>query len=132
MATKYMQFLLFAMVGATGFVVDAGVLTLMIAAGIDPLRGRLLSYLAAATYTWAMNRRITFRDTSSSVFKQWVHFLAVNSAGGLVNLSVYTLIMWPGGAIAVSPVAAVAAGSACGLAFNFALSRRFVFKKSAI
>ena len=131
MATKYVQFMLFALVGATGFVVDAGVLTLIIAAGLDPLRGRLLSFLAAATYTWALNRRITFRDNSSSVFKQWVHFLVVNSAGGSVNLSVYTLIMWPGGAIAVSPVAAVAAGSACGLIFNFALSRRFVFRETA-
>ncbi|MGO8952330.1 MAG: GtrA family protein [Rhodomicrobium sp.] len=131
MAAKLRQFVLFAVVGATGFAVDAGTLTLLIAAGLSPLFARLPSFLSAATYTWALNRRVTFRDKGSSLVRQWLHFLAVNSAGGLVNLSVYTFLIWPDGAVTASPVAAAAAGSLSGLVFNFTLSRKFVFKDSA-
>ncbi len=104
---------------------------LLIKAGIDPLLARLPSFLSAATYTWALNRRVTFRYTAPALFKQWLHFLLVNSAGGLVNLAVYTALMWPGSGPAVSPVIAVGAGSLSGLVLNFALSKRLVFKDSA-
>ena len=131
MAAKLRQFVLFAVVGATGFVVDAGILIVLIAAGLSPFFARLPSFLSAATYTWALNRRVTFRDRSSNLFRQWLHFLAVNSAGGLVNLSVYTFLMWPDGATSAFPIAAVAAGSLSGLFFNFGLSKKLIFKDSA-
>ena len=53
------EFLLFAAVGVVGFGVDVAVLYL-----VAPLLGwygaRVLSFIAAATATWALNRRYTF------------------------------------------------------------------------
>ena len=127
MTNEYKHFFLFALVGTTGFLVDAGILSLLLFAGIGSIPARLPSFLVAATYTWAANRRVTFRDQESSLIKQWAKFLLVNSAGALANLSVYTCLVWPDGGSAVSPAAAVAAGSLAGLIFNFTLSKRFVF-----
>ena len=52
------QFLRFGLVGTAGFVVDAAALTAAMAwLGLGPYGGRVVSYLAAVTFTWAMNRR---------------------------------------------------------------------------
>jgi putative flippase GtrA len=55
------EILRFGVVGVVGFVVDAGVLTLGLWAGAGPWLGRVLSYLAAATTTFSLNRAWTFR-----------------------------------------------------------------------
>ncbi|MGH8576331.1 MAG: GtrA family protein, partial [Gammaproteobacteria bacterium] len=49
------RFLRFGLVGTAGFVVDAAALTAAMAwLGLGPYGGRVVSYLAAATFTWAM------------------------------------------------------------------------------
>jgi len=56
------RFLRFALVGTIGFVVDASVLRLVVAIfAINLYAGRLVSFLAAATVTWLLNRTFTFR-----------------------------------------------------------------------
>ncbi len=120
------------MVGTLGFFVDALVLTLLIGpVGVGLYLGRLGSFLAAATFTWACNRRFTFGDTSrSGRFRQWGRFLAANAAGGLVNYGLYAaLVTWHDG-FRSWPVLAVAAGSLAGLLVNFFASRRFVFRSA--
>jgi putative flippase GtrA len=123
-----LQFLRFAGVGAAGFLVDAGTLWLAMQAGAGPLTGRLASYLAAATFTWALNRRLTFRDRSAGLLAQWARFLAVNAVGGGVNYAVYAALVLSGGIFALHPTIAVGAGSIAGLAFNFGFSKRLVFR----
>lgn len=124
------QFLSFAAVGVVGFVVDASALYLAIhALGAGLYGGRLLSYLAAATTTWALNRGYTFRtQRGHNKLAEWARFLAANSVGGLVNYTTYAiLVTWV--PLATShPVLGVAAGSIAGLTINFLLSRRVVFK----
>ncbi len=123
------QFLAFALVGSAGFVVDVGVLMLLLAAGLGPLVARVPAFLAAATFTWAINRKITFRNRSEHLLKQWVHFLAVNGVGGFLNLTVYAMLVK---LAKISPIIAVGAGSLSGLAFNYLLSKRLVFKDAAL
>ncbi|WP_225205882.1 GtrA family protein [Novosphingobium huizhouense] len=118
----------FALVGAAGFVVDAGVLTLARSTGAGLLAGRALSYLVAATFTWGCNRRFTFAATQAPSVGEWARFLLVNAGGGLVNLAVYSALVLALPPVARMPVLGVAAGSLAGLAVNFALSRRFVFR----
>ena len=56
------QFLFFCIVGTVGFVVDSGALLgLTQLMGMHHLPGRVFSFLFAATITWALNRRFTFR-----------------------------------------------------------------------
>lgn len=125
------QFLRFGMVGVAGFAVDASVLAAALTIGAGVYGGRVLSYVAAASVTWALNRLWTFRDRTSGRVGQWARFLAVNALGGAVNYGVYALMVLQHGSRSVAfAVFAAAVGSLCGLAFNFLLSRRLVFRQA--
>ena len=125
------RFLRFAIVGALGFVVDAGVLALVLHSGLAGFHaGRCLSFLAAASFTWALNRRFTFADRAASRGSrgaQWARYVAAMSAGAAVNYAVYALVLaWAGYTALIAPFA-VAAGSIAGLGVNFSAARWFVF-----
>jgi putative flippase GtrA len=132
------EFARFAVVGTAGLFVDMGALFIAIdLIGLGYIAGRVVSYLAAATFTWACNRTITFASRGSeSAVAQWARFLVVNSAGGAVNFAVYVFVVatlrgnsalpaetWP-----FVPYVGVALGSISGLVVNFTLSKRFVFR----
>jgi putative flippase GtrA len=123
------EFLRFGVVGVAGFLVDAGVLMAGIALGTGPWIGRVLSYLAAATTTFALNRAWTFRVArpAGGLGRQWLLFLLVNLLGFLCNYGTYAALVASMPLVAAQPVIGVAAGSLAGLAANFLLSRRFVF-----
>lgn len=100
----------------------------MLGFGANFLQGRAISYLAAATFTWGVNRVWTFGTTDDAWFCEWAKFIMANAAGGILNYCVYAAVMI-GLTIKSSflPVLAVAAGSVSGLLVNFALSKRLVF-----
>jgi putative flippase GtrA len=124
------QFVRFAQVGVGGFVVDWVCLTFFLWAGTGFFIGRGLSYLCAATTTWAFNRLWTFASDDKGALRQWAKFLSANAIGGICNYGVSVAL-----AVAASdfigrfPVFAVAAGSLSGLFINFSLSKRYVFRK---
>jgi putative flippase GtrA len=123
------QFLRFSAIGTAGVVVDAGVLHVaMHGAGLDHYSGRVVSWLAAATFTWAMNRWFTFSDGRPPL-RQWATFLAANSVGGVVNYAVYAALVAFSPLVSAYPVIGVAGGSIAGLAFNFSASKWVVFRK---
>ncbi len=126
------QLLRFGAVGTAGFVVDSAMLLAALAAGAGPYGGRLLSYLAAATATWALNRAWTFRGRGGRgpALAQWARFLVVNLSGFAVNYGTYALLVANVPLVAAHPVLGVAAGALTGLAGNFVLSRRYVFDGS--
>jgi putative flippase GtrA len=124
------QFLRFGLVGVLGLGVDTAALYFAKdVLGLGLYGGRVFSYLVAATFTWAANRRYTFTqaDTSHPIH-QWGKFLAANAVGGLVNYGVYAALvtLWP--LAAAYPVIGIAAGSLSGMTFNFIASKRWVFK----
>lgn len=122
------ELLRFGVVGVAGFVVDAATLTAAIALGLGPWFGRVLSYLAAATTTYALNRAWTFRGAARGrPVRQWALFLAVNLVGFAFNYGTYATLLASVPLVAAHPVLGVAAGSLAGLVGNFVLSRRFVF-----
>jgi putative flippase GtrA len=126
------HFVKFSLVGVVGFVIDSGVLVLLLMAGLDPLGGRVCSYLVAASGTWYCNRRFTFRDRRSAAgTRQWLGFLAANSIGAMVNYGTFAALVLTVPTVAVHPVIGVAAGSIMGLACNFTLSRALVFRAAA-
>jgi putative flippase GtrA len=117
------------MIGVIGFLIDTAALFLaMRYLGAGHYTGRVLSYLLAATSTWALNRRFTFHSRRSpSRLREWAKFFSANAAGGLINYSVYALLVSASQTVAAWPILGVAAGSVAGLAVNFQLSRRVVF-----
>lgn len=124
------EILRFGVVGVAGFIVDAGVLTLGLRAGIDPWTGRVLSYFAAATVTFSLNRAWTFRtaDRSRPLMRDWSVFLLVNLVGFTCNYGTYAALLAGVPLIREVPALGVAAGSLAGMAGNFLLSRRYVFR----
>jgi putative flippase GtrA len=128
----------FFAVGTAGLFVDmAALYVAMEWIGLGYLAGRGASYLAAATFTWACNRAITFASTGSEgKFGQWLRFLGVNAAGGAVNFAVYLFVVagiggsetLPASVDPFLPYLGVALGSLCGLLINFTLSKRLVFR----
>jgi len=124
------QFLRFAAVGIIGLMADMAALTLALKVlHLDVYSGRVFSYLIAATTTWALNRRFTFIQIEQGPrLVQWAKFLAANAIGGLVNYAVYAALVTFTVLGAAWPVLGVAAGSIAGLAFNFTVSKRWVFK----
>lgn len=124
------QFLRFGVVGTVGFLVDAAVLLGMLALGLGPYGGRVISYLAATSTTFALNRAWTFRTArrDTPVATQWGRFLALNLVGFAANYGTYAALIASVPLVAAHPVLGVAAGSVAGMFINFGLSRRFVFK----
>jgi putative flippase GtrA len=120
----------FTAVGALGFVVDSSVLYAGLWAGLGLYAGRVLSYIAAASFTWFLNRRFTFRSLEPVSVGEWLRFLAVNAVGGIANLGVYAALVARLATCAAHPVLAVAAGSLAGLLINFGLSRYAVFRRT--
>ncbi len=122
----------FAVIGALGMPVDWGMLQLMVHQGTGPYWGRAISWLCAASFTWAGNRYFTFRQARAkggvAIVHEWVRFLAANAVGGLVNVGLYSVLV----RFAPPPfnglTVALVCGVLLGLLFNFTLSRAVVFR----
>ncbi len=132
------RFLRFAFIGTCGFVVDEAVLaTTHYAFALNSYGAGALSTFCAATFTWWGNRNLTFREHAASggarsIAIEWLRFMAANSVGALANYGTFTLLVsiasWPMG----NPLLAKAIGALVGLAFNFTLSKRFVFREPPV
>ena len=122
------EFVRFGCVGTLGFVVDSTVLYAGLWAGLGLYLGRLVSYLASATFSWAVNRRFTFRSQLPPSVSEWLRFLAANSVGGMTNLAIYAALVARFAMIAAHPVIAVGIGAIAGMFINFTLSRQAVFR----
>lgn len=123
-----LQFLRFGVVGIIGFLVDTAVLYAGLALGLGLYGGRALSYLAAASATFALNRAWTFRGQGEGrVARQWALFVVLNLVGFAFNYGTYAALVASVALVAQHPVIGVAAGSLAGMMGNFLLSRRYVF-----
>ncbi len=121
------EFLAFGLVGVAGFVVDVSVLYLA-APWLGWYAARVLSFVAAATATWALNRRYTFttRTSGTSLGREYLRYLVTMLGGAAVNYAVYVMALhWIDGPWA--PALGVALGSCAGLVVNFLSARHLVF-----
>lgn len=92
------KFLKFGVVGASGMVVDFGVLILMRdVVGLPDLWANTISFTAAATSNYFLNRIWTFRSKNAQVGVEYLKFLAVSIVGLGINNGVLWLssILWP-------------------------------------
>ncbi len=123
------QFLKFSLVGTVAYITDVCVLYLSFLVGFGLYNGRVVSYLVAATAQWALNRRFTFAyQGDMRAHHQWAKSVIFMAAGASVNYGIYVLLVMSFDFAAAYPFVGVAAGSLGGLAVNFPLSRKFVFK----
>jgi len=125
------RLLRFACVGGAGFVVNEAALAFALrVAHLDKYSGWLAAFLVAVTFTWWGNRTLTFRDVAArrGLISEWATFLVANSLGAAANFAIYSALVTYVARPFGDPFIAVAAGTLVGLLFNFAASRRFVFR----
>lgn len=123
------EFLRFGTVGGVGFVFDTATIYAT-RAWLGLYVAGVLAYLVAATVNWGLNRAWTFRHAARNapLHRQWAAFLATQSGGFVLNRGTYALLVTFSPLCAAQPVLAVAAGVAAGMAVNFTLARRLVFR----
>jgi putative flippase GtrA len=124
------QFAWFCVSGVLAFIVDAGVLQLLITfAGLDPYSARIGSFLCAVTTTWLFNRHITFRHGSGlPLHREWLLYVSTQLGGFAFNYAVYAALVFFLPLAREWPVLAVAAGSVAGLVVNYAAAKGLVFR----
>jgi putative flippase GtrA len=128
------QLLRFSLIGTAGFVVDVAVLYLLTHSGIDLYSARACSFVAAASFTWFGNRRLTFRSAAGShrrLTGEWFLYLGAMTLGGLVNYGTYALLITYLPMFHDHPWLAVAAGTGAGLLINFTLARNVLYRSPA-
>lgn len=121
----------FAVAGVLGFVVDTAVLYSAMLLGLNFYLGRVVSFLAAATFTWWFNRRHSFAGAASGkpLWLEWLQYLGAMLLGGAVN---YGVSAWVYATLPVSttaPLLGVAAGSLAGLVVNFVSAKFLIFRR---
>ncbi|MBV9911298.1 MAG: GtrA family protein [Sinobacteraceae bacterium] len=123
-------FIRFAAVGVIGFLVDAGVLTLLSRGwGMNLYLARCFSFGTASLVTFLLNRRFTFTgERQQSAVKEYLRYMTVQSVGSLTNLAVFMVMVGLFPQFATTPVIPLAFGSAAGLIVNFAGSHFWVFR----
>lgn len=124
------QILLFAISGVLGFVVDAGIVQFLVREfALNPYGARVISFLAAATTTWAFNRRYTFAGAGKGGRRrELLRYLIAMAFGFALNYGAYAacLALWP--LVHRWPIIGVAAGSVAGAVINFLSSKYWIFR----
>jgi len=121
---------MFGIGGAIGFVVDAGILqVLVVGLAWDRYTGRLISFLFAATATWIFNRHFTFHGPRRhSLFGEWTRYVVAMSGGFACNYAAYSALVYFYNIDRHALILAVAAGSIAGMGVNFVGSRYWVYR----
>jgi putative flippase GtrA len=120
----------FTVIGAIGFVVDGGILTVLSSLyGFDLMLSRFASYSAAVTVTWYLNRHQTFSDSKDRrAALEWGRYAAVNSVGALLNMIIFFSLIRHFNLMAELPLLPLAISASVALVFNFLASKHVVFR----
>lgn len=118
----------FALVGASGAVVNLAVATLLAAIGAGDRAAIAGGIAASVCSNFVQNRRFTFPwARSRPVVRQFAGFVAASSAGMMVN---YVVSAWARIAAGIPLLPALCVGIAAGMILNFVASRFLVFRKN--
>lgn len=119
----------FAIVGAIGFVVDAVFLSALVSFfHWDLYSSRAISFGAAVTTTWLLNRRYTFKKLNIRNFgKEYIFYIFIQISGSMINLAVYVYLVAKFNQLGGMPIIPLALGSVIAMLFNYSLSKKFVF-----
>jgi putative flippase GtrA len=121
----------FGCVGAVGFAVDAGILSLLVqGAGLNVYLSRVVSFLVAVFVTWLLNRTWVFRRArgpEDDKKREYASYLLVQGGGALINLGVFAALVALHPSLKAHPVIPLAVGSFAAMFFNFAGAQFWVF-----
>ncbi len=123
---NWLQLLRFALVGASGYLVNLAVFAVAVhALGLDHRVAATLAFAVAVTNNFVLNRSWTFPVSDRRVHHQALRFLVVSVAGFLVNLAVLEALV-VGFDVAELPAQALAVAVA--MPVNFLGNRQWTFR----
>jgi putative flippase GtrA len=119
----------FGIVGSVGFLVDSGVLTVLVrGAEANPLSARLVSMTVAILCTWLLHRFWTFPEGRlRGPLRQTFIYGMVQLTGLSINYGVFSALIVTGAVWRAHPVLAVAAGSLSAMVVTYFLSKTIAF-----
>lgn len=118
----------FGAVGCLGFVTDAVVLKLGLAAGLSPAAARLLSLFLAMQVTFTVNGLLVFRCLETAKLpRQWAGYMGSNGVGNLCNYLIFLGLLHSGLPLLSGKLAALAIGSLTAWAINYVGARLVAF-----
>lgn len=124
------RFFKFCVVGSLGFLWDTGAVY-----ALRPFIGltaaTLAAYFIAATLNWCLNSLWTFRGVGQHDHPvlQWLRFLSTNTLGFFLNRGTVYTLFYAFPICTRYPVLALACGCFAGLAANFNLTQKLVFRE---
>jgi dolichol-phosphate mannosyltransferase len=126
------EVLQYGLVGLSGLAADLLAFSMLFRIFlVHHLVSRGISFVVAATWNWAWNRRVTFEGArSSSRLPQWASFLLVSGVGFLLNWGIYYLLTSRSAFFFAWKELALVAGVVAGFAFNYVGARLLVFGRA--
>lgn len=120
----------YVIVGGIGFIIDGGLFSALVASHLNPYESRAISFTAAVSVTWILNRRFTFdtappearRVESPLAIYIWVQLL-----GALLNLSIFFLLELLNPLPNLPEITYLALGSLISMFATYYLSSKKVF-----
>ncbi len=129
----------YSLVATTISVIDAGGLYLLHEGwAVNVYVARVLSYFAAMTTGYFLNRRFTFHNHTRvhGFLTELAHYYGVHATGGLINYGLFSLVLVIGHALVLPdgwlfwvPLFGVWVGGVAGMCFNYTLSHRLIFRR---
>lgn len=124
------QWLRFGIVGAIGFVIDTGLLSLCFNVfGLGALLGRVPGFVLSVLATWYLNSCFTFKQAQMLKLKNFMHYFLSNIVGMSINWSIYTLCLYSHPIFLVYPFLAVIPASGTAMFFNYNMAKFVLFVK---
>ncbi|MEM5501960.1 GtrA family protein [Ahrensia kielensis] len=118
----------FAVAGGSGFVIDIGVLFLLLhLTPLGPIIARIVSILCAMISNFFINRTFTFGQSERSLREEFIRYASVGAIGALLNYLIYVALLFliPG----FSPFLATFIGVIIVAIFSYFGYSRFVFNR---
>ena len=120
----------FALVGASGFVIDVSVYVGLQAIGVKHRVARFLSFWPAVTWNWVLNRGLTFEErVRQPHVRQWTKFVASSMIGLTVNVGSYAMLTSFVGFFARHHLPALIVGVGLGGFTDFLVANRYVYRR---
>lgn len=123
----------FALVGGSGFLVDATVLILLFEVfKLDLVTSRSLAFVLAATSNWILNRIVTFAELECGGRKstEWLRFMVSALISAVPNLGFFFLMMRLLPETMPAIIFALCCGVLLGYGCNYQLAKLWVYKSA--